>query len=226
MTLDPDDEATERAAAELAAALADEATPLPAALRDAIVARGEALLAGQAAAPAVTPLATARRRTAPAWLGWVAAAAAVAAWLVVPIPLARQPRAPGAMALRDSLSRAGTPLTIPWTATPDPAAAGASGEVVWSDRLQAGVLRIAGLAPNDPRRVQYQLWIFDRTRDARYPVDGGVFDIAPGGGEALIPVHPAVRVGDATMFAVTVERPGGVVVSNRERIVLVAERRS
>jgi hypothetical protein len=33
----------------------------------------------------------------------------------------------------------------------------------------------------------------------------------------------AVPVTKATLFAVTVERPGGVVVSDRERIVLVAQ---
>lgn len=50
-------------------------------------------------------------------------------------------------------------------------------DVVWSTRAQRGVMRLIGLKSNDARRWQYQLWIFDKTRDQRYPVDGGVFDV-------------------------------------------------
>ena len=52
-------------------------------------------------------------------------------------------------------------------------------------------------------------------------MDGGVFDVR--GDEVVIPIHAAVRVFEPKLFAVTVERPGGVVVSKRERIVLTAE---
>ncbi len=85
-------------------------------------------------------------------------------------------------------------------------------------------MRIEGLSANDPTVSQYQLWIFDEQRDERYPVDGGVFDIPVEGMEVLVPIRAAVQVERATLFAVTVERPGGVVVSDRERIVLVAQR--
>jgi hypothetical protein len=74
--------------------------------------------------------------------------------------------------------------------------------VVWSESRQQGFMPIRGLAANDPKGAQYQLWIFDRKRDAAHPVDGGVFDMVDG--------------------EVTVERPGGGVVSKRERIVLTA----
>jgi anti-sigma-K factor RskA len=84
-------------------------------------------------------------------------------------------------------------------------------------------MRFVGLTPNVGRRWQYQLWIFDRTRDQRYPVDGGVFDVPPGAGEVLVPISAKVRVTEATMFAVTVEAPGGVVVSTRERLALIAQ---
>ena len=60
--------------------------------------------------------------------------------------------------------------------------------------------------------------------DERYPVDGGVFDIPVEGMEVLVPIRAAVQVERAMLFAVTVERPGGVVVSDRDRIVLVAQR--
>lgn len=118
------------------------------------------------------------------------------------------------------LAIAGT-VTVPFSATTDAAAVGAGGDVVWHSGVQKGFMRIQGLAANDPAREQYQLWIFDAERDERYPVDGGVFDVGPGG-EIVVPIKAAIAVGKATLFAVTVEKPGGVVVSGRERIVLAA----
>ena len=37
-------------------------------------------------------------------------------------------------------------------------------------------------------------------------------------------ISPKLHVTDATLFAVTVEQPGGVVVSKRERVVVTAAR--
>ena len=96
------------------------------------------------------------------------------------------------------------------------------GDVVWDNERQHGFLRLQGLVPNDPRAVRYQLWIFDAERDDRYPVDGGVFDIPSGQDVVVIPVRPAVRVSSPAAFAVTVERPGGAVVSSREQVVAYA----
>lgn len=114
-------------------------------------------------------------------------------------------------------------VLLPWSATDDVAAAGAAGDVAWSSARQEGYLRLRGLEANDPRASQYQLWIFDPTRadwEAK-PVDGGVFDV-PAGAEVVVPIDPKLRVGRAALFAVTVEVPGGVVVSDRERVVLTA----
>lgn len=83
-------------------------------------------------------------------------------------------------------------------------------------------MRLIGLKSNDVRRWHYQLWIFDKTRDQRYPVDGGVFDVPAGATEVFVPINARVPVGSAVMFAVTVEAPGGVVVSTRERVALLA----
>lgn len=110
-----------------------------------------------------------------------------------------------------------------WSPTSDPAGKIASGEVVWSNARQEGYMTFRSLEPNDPKASQYQLWIFDSARDKRYPVDGGVFDVPAGGGEVVIPISAKVAVFDPTLFAVTVERPGGVVVSKRERIVVAAK---
>jgi anti-sigma-K factor RskA len=119
------------------------------------------------------------------------------------------------------LATAGDVTTLAWTATADSAAKGASGDVVWSASQQKGFMRFVGLAVNDPKQLQYQLWIFDKNRDQAFPVDGGVFDITPAG-EVIVPISAKLPVGEPVLFAVTVEQPGGVVVSKRERIVVTA----
>jgi hypothetical protein len=166
-----------------------------------------------------------RSGSAPGWAGWVAAAAALilaalAWWPSAPVPGA----APDSVALRAQLlSDAGDAQQLPWQTTPDPAAVGASGDVVWSGVRQEGYMRIRGLTANDPALDQYQLWIFDAQRDERFPVDGGVFDVPAGSQEVVVPIRAKLPVDDPILFAVTVERPGGVVVSDRERIVLLAQ---
>lgn len=121
----------------------------------------------------------------------------------------------------ESVAAAEDALVLAWTATEDPTATGATGEVIWSNELQAGFMRFEGLESNDPGEFQYQLWIFDSAQDERYPIDGGVFDVKDG--ETVVPIDPKLGVVDPTLFAVTVEKPGGVVVSSRERIALVAQ---
>jgi len=164
-------------------------------------------------------------------LGWLAAAAclalAVVGWwprLQGPgDPVALNPTPTPAPSLEERVAGASDTLRLPWTVTEDPAAsASASGEVLWSTEMQAGFMRFAGLEANDPEVFQYQLWIFDEEQDERFPVDGGVFDLPPGG-EALIPIQAKLNITGPTLFAVTVEKPGGVVVSSRERIVVLAQ---
>lgn len=163
---------------------------------------------------ALTSTKTRRRR---AWGGWAAAAAVAALWLG------------SASGSRESAPAFAAVATAPdaivaeWAPGPDPTGAEVRGEVVWSSDGQAGVMRLQGLRVNAPDEYQYQLWIFDRDRDERYPVDGGVFDMPPGGEAAEVPIQAKLAVADPTLFAVTVEQPGGVVVSSRERIATVAE---
>lgn len=137
------------------------------------------------------------------------------------LPPATAPALTPAQARARLLAEARDARTLAWTATADRAAQGSSGDVVWSRSKQQGFMRFVGLAPNDRRRAQYQLWIFDKRRDQRYPVDGGVFDVTSRG-ETIVPITARLRVSRATLFAVTVERPGGVVVSRRKRIVVTA----
>lgn len=97
----------------------------------------------------------------------------------------------------------------------------AAGKVVWSDSRQQGYMVFKDLDVNDPLKEQYQLWIFDTAKDQTHPVDGGVFNIASTG-EILVPIVAHVPVSRAVQFAITVERPGGVMVSSREKIPLLA----
>lgn len=225
-----DADAYERIAGELAAGLAGlDPDTLPTELADRLVRDGEAFFTPDGSAGGISgggpPVGKSARAPWVAWSGWIVAAAASIAWFIALENRATvvEPMAPPTVAevRSDLIERAA--YVFDWTATEDPAATGASGDVVWSDAAQAGVMRIAGLEANDPQVTQYQLWVFDEERDERFPVDGGVFDIPAGQGEVLVPVRVAVPVGKATLFAVTVEKPGGVVVSDRERIVLVAQ---
>ncbi len=81
---------------------------------------------------------------------------------------------------------------LAWQATEDAAAKGASGDMVWSPSQPRGYMRFRGLLPSDPKVAQYQLWIFDKQRDEKFPVDGGVFDV-DANGEVIVPISPKLR---------------------------------
>jgi Anti-sigma-K factor rskA len=187
---------------------------------------------------AAAPPASARRGAA----GWWAAAAclllALFAWLrsPEPAPVANQPAppvaAPPAVVApapptpaeeRAALLARSESLKLTMGATKDPAAAGVTGDVVWDPVTQQGYLRFVGLPQNDPKLHQYQLWIFDATRDQRYPVDGGVFDVPGNSSEVLVPIHARLPIRSAAAFAVTLEKSGGAVVSAREHILVLAK---
>ena len=82
-------------------------------------------------------------------------------------------------------------------------------------------MRFRGLSVNDPATRQYQLWIFDKNQSDKTPIDGGVFDIRSDG-EVIVPIHAKLRVQEVVLFAITIEKPGGVVVSSREQLPLLA----
>jgi hypothetical protein len=175
--------------------------------------------------------------------GWLAAAAclvlAIFGWErsppIAPVPVAPPPVAavptpppaivppapapPTPAVERAALLAKSDSLKISLGATKDPAAAGMSGDVVWDPATQRGFLHFTGLAANDPAVHQYQIWIFDAGRDKRYPVDGGVFDVPANAGDIVIPIRATLMVRKPAAFAVTVEKPGGVVVSGREHVV-------
>ena len=110
---------------------------------------------------------------------------------------------------------------ISWAPSEFDAYNGVTGDVVWNDADQEGYLLLAGMPVNDPGISQYQLWIVDPDRDAN-PVDGGVFDIPSGQGTVVIPVDAKLAVDKPAAFAITREKPGGVVVSQGPLLVVAA----
>jgi hypothetical protein len=235
----------ERAAAAITlAASTSSLESLPAALKSRLEEQAQDFIASRrpvelAAAREAAP----SRPRAAAWTGaagWYAAAAclllALFAWLRSPppaTPVAQAPQispapvppvsapavSPTPAEERAALLAQPGSVKLQLSATKDPAAAGVTGDVVWDPVTQRGFLHFVGLKPNDPRLQQYQAWIIDGERDKRYPVDGGVFDVAADSSEVIVPLHAALPVRLAKAFAVTVEKPGGVVVSAQHHVV-------
>lgn len=87
------------------------------------------------------------------------------------------------------------------------------GEVVWSCSAQKGAIVLRGLAPLSCASDTYQLWIYDAMRDSRYPVSAGTFRVNASG-TTIVEFDPAVKISHAERFAITVERDGGVLISD------------
>jgi anti-sigma-K factor RskA len=172
------------------------------------------------------------------WLGWAVAAAACIALAVnifmtrnrediagvikqpTPTPAVEEKLTPAQMRQRlidteQALARAD------WSKGTFKDSEGISGDVVWSDAKQAGYMRVSGLPVNDKTKVQYQLWIFEEADLEKYPKDGGVFDVNENG-EVIIPIDAKIAVKNPKAFAITLEKQGGVVVSERGQIAGLA----
>ena len=198
----------ESTVAAIALAGGDFQEKMPAALRDRIV---------NAAVP------SGRRRS---WnrsnTGWWAAAAclilAVAGWW--PRLFEKEPMDPAQQ--RAELMSSGRALEASWINGPAMGGQPVIGDVVFDPVSQRGVLRFRGIPANDPRRAQYQLWIADAGRGQPEPVDGGVFDITESG-DVIIPFQAKLPVDKPAAFVVTLEQPGGVVVSKQEHVMALAK---
>jgi len=156
------------------------------------------------------------------WFAWFAAAACLA--IAATLWFNRSPDATvtaSAAALREQLLSDATDLVrAAWQPGKTPFDSPVTGDVVWSNSRQEGYLHFHGLPKNDAAREQYQLWIIDPARDDE-PIDGGVFDISSTG-DVVIPISAKLKVLDPTAFAITIEKPGGVVVSTQERLPVLA----
>lgn len=172
-------------------------------------------LLGMARARAVDSAPRASRANWPARWGWAAATAMVLVWIVSTVLLPRQPTVPGGV----SVQSAPDVVRLQWRSDIS-GYEEVRGEIVWSDALQAGEMRFAGLPPNDPESQQYQLWIVDPDR-GEHPVDGGVFD-ASADVDIVVPVDAKLNVVEPVAFAVTLEQRGGVVVSEGPLLLVAA----
>jgi anti-sigma-K factor RskA len=171
------------------------------------------------------------------WLGWAFAAAACVAlainlWITRSSPKTEivqnpppvqspTPKLSPAQERAQLLSAANDAVKIPLA---DPKnAKEVLGEMVWSNTLQKGYARFNNLPANNAAKETYQLWIVDETQNPKNPaISGGVFDISTTG-EVIIPIDPQLTVRKPTAIAVTVEKPGGVVVSAQEKVVAFAK---
>jgi len=155
------------------------------------------------------------------WFAWLCVAAslllALAMWSSQRESIARLDPPQQRAAL---LRTADDVVQVAWQAGPTPFENPVSGDIVWSTSRQQGYMRLVDVPRNDPAQLQYQLWIIDPERDEQ-PIDGGVFDV-PHDGEVIVPMDPKLAVISPTAFAITIEQPGGVVVSSQERLPLLA----
>lgn len=222
----------ELTAASIAMAGVDKIDEMPASLREKIAADAEKHFAS----PSTSRIALEEAPRPPifAWLGWAFAAAAC---LVLAVNLyytrpsdqiAQQQQQPPVETLTPSQMRERLIATAPDLARGVWGAGNMkqfvpAGDIVWSDTAQAGYMRLSGLPVNDPNKETYQLWIFDETQDPKTPIDGGTFDVNSSG-EVIIPINAKLRPRNTSMYAITVEKPGGVVVSDRSKIIALAKR--
>lgn len=224
---------TDAAAAAMLLAFKDAAPArMPADAKARLLSKGQAMVAPRSVG--TTP--SRGDSSGRAVIGWLIAAslAVVAAigWLrptpppqtvIVEKPAVVPPEPTLEARLAKLLAEPGT-KTVQMAGQDKPRSQGASAEAIWNNDKQEGYLKISKLGPNDPKVDQYQLWIFDKAR-ATYPVDGGVFDISQAqvsaSGDIIIPMHPALKVTDPAAFAVTIEQPGGVVVTDKTGLVLL-----
>ncbi|HSD73691.1 MAG TPA: hypothetical protein VLB75_02910, partial [Steroidobacteraceae bacterium] len=177
---DADPELIERVAAAIALAGRLDEEPIPADLRRRVETEGRRLVAASGAP--VTDIRARRKPQQPAparpqWL-WLAAAAslllAILGWWprlrdslapqpAVPVVTTQQPTVTPeltpAQKRETLLAKGGQVVQSPWSSTADPASQGVAGDIVWDNESQTGYVRFTGLAANDPRTFQYQLWI-------------------------------------------------------------------
>ena len=160
-----------------------------------------------------------KRSTKSGWMmtGWAVAAALALAFFVVrtdgPVPASFDAQR---LTLLESVP--GT-VTTPWIESDQAGFEQVTGNVVWNDATQTGFMQLAGLPANNPAEAQYQLWIVAPERGEQ-PVDGGVFDVPAGEDTVIIPITAKLAVLNPAAFAITLEQPGGVVVSKGPLLVV------
>ena len=219
--------------------------PMPSFLRERILDSGEEFIRSRqpySAWPPPPKEVAANAETSSvfgSWFGWMGWAAAVAASIAlafniwstrmqpidmtkVPTPV-ETPRTLSPNDLREELIRSEASIyKASWGAGNVKELKDISGDIVWSEAKQTGYMRFRGLPVNDRDKTTYQLWIFDKTQDKATPIDGGTFDVL-NDGEVVIPINAKLKALGPEMFAITIEKHGGVVVSKREKVAALAK---
>jgi anti-sigma-K factor RskA len=214
----------ERIASTVSLASIDPNEPLPENLRVAITEEGRSMVSAMRIKPSrntnsIPTFQAGRLRETIAWLACLAATILAIAFWQKSGQKSEQATVP--TWTRESLMASAPDLIqVPWADGKTPLEQKIIGDIVWSNKLQRGFMRFVGMPVNDPSVEQYQLWIIDPSRDDE-PIDGGVFDIASTE-ETIVPIQAKLLVNQPTAFAVTIEKPGGVVVSTQERLPLLA----
>ncbi len=195
--------------------------PLPPELAAKVIADGEAMVSGFAA-PEPTARRPDRQRPLRWWQNplpaWGAAFACLLLALSIMLAPARFERSSPAE-LDAALAENADAVELNWQGMGDPDFDGVTGYVRWDNSTQQGVMRLTGLPVNNPTEQQYQLWIVDPLRDSN-PIDGGVFNITEG--ENLVAIDAKLEVIRPKAFALTLEQPGGVVVSAGPLLVIAS----
>ena len=223
----------ELAAASVATGSMERTESLPAALRERILADAGTHFVK----PSRTPVEVTQPRVSIfGWLGWAFAAIALIALGLnifytrtpreiagptTPTPTPEKTVTPADM--RNALMASGRQLMQATIGAGTMKDVQPVGDVVWSDEMQKGYVRVTGLPKNDPQKETYQLWIVAENQNPKTPVDGGTFDVTSEG-EVIIPINPKVKALNPQAFAITMEKPGGVPVSEGKKVAALAKR--
>lgn len=182
--------------------------------------------------PAVEgPVRSSRSLASSGWIGWVVAASLAVACVAIYATTSNRENVAVIASVQDEtaaaawLSEHPAAVQLDWTIKDESLVVANEserkrGSVAWDSASQTGFMNLTALPVNDPAVEQYQLWIIDPKRDDE-PVDGGVFDIVQAG-DSYVPIQAKLNVIDPVGFAITVEKPGGVVVSDQSRLPLLA----
>lgn len=182
--------------------------------------------------PAVEkPPQSSRSLASSGWIGWVVAASLAFACVAIYATTSDRENVAVIISVQDEtaaaawLSKHPAAVQLDWTIKDESLVVATEsepklGRIAWDSASQTGFMNLTALPVNDPAVEQYQLWIIDPKRDDE-PVDGGVFDISQVG-DSYVPIQAKLNVIDPVGFAITVEKPGGVVVSDQSRLPLLA----
>ena len=233
--IDPkESESIEQTVAALSLAGLDTEAEMPEALRKSLASDADAYFSStedrRDAAPQREIVLNGGTRSWFGWLGWAVAAAACVMLavtvfiprenqvvLIPPTPTPEEMLTPAQQRQR-LMDSPGQMIKAEWTkAKMDEITV--SGDVVWSPDQQTGYLRLQGLPKNDASRESYQLWIVDDSQNM--PIDGGVFDITSDG-EVIIPIDARLKATNPKLFAITIEKAGGVVKSEMKKFAAQA----